>query len=76
MIQSSLKNTQSEEYKHQLAQTNRHQVPKKSTVSDLEDTLKEIERSRESFEDNMQALLRNRDSNFFHSISSTSLNDK
>jgi hypothetical protein len=76
MIQSSLKNTQSEEYKQQLAQTNRHQVPKKSTVSDLEDTLKEIERSRESFEDNMQVLLRNRDSNFFHSISSTSLNDK
>ena len=71
MMQSNLKSTQSEEYKQQLAQTNRHQAPKKSKFSDLEETLKEIEKSKESFEDNMKALLRNRENNFFHSISSS-----
>lgn len=69
MMQTNLKQTQSDEYKQQLAQENRHQAPKKSKFSDLEETLKEIEKSRESFEDNMKALLRNRESNYFHSIS-------
>ncbi len=69
MMQSNLKSTQSEELKQQLAQSNRHQAPKKSKFSDLEETLKEIEKSRESFEDNIKALVRNRENNFFHSLS-------
>ena len=76
-MKTNTKSTQSEDSKQLLAQAHRHQAPKKSTFSDLEDTLKDIERSRELFEDNMKTLLRhNHKTNDFSSISTTPITNK
>lgn len=75
ILKTNLKNDEVNQQQAQ-AQAHRHQMPKQSSFNDIKDALSEIEKSKEKFEESINALWRNRDNNFNYVLNGNNTKDK